>query len=86
MGFLTKAKEPSQTYNLPTPVGKTDGFMPFPRVLVWSETQKELSRIWTLVTNSISNNNKRTSNKFQMVNITSIYTSLYSNKNNTLNV
>ena len=48
--WLSKAKEPNVPYYLLI-VGKgTDRFMPFPKALVWNETQKPLS--W--VTNSIS--------------------------------
>ena len=36
---------------------KRDGFIPFQRVLVWSETQIASSRIWTWLTNSISKDN-----------------------------
>ena len=38
-------------------VGRTGGFMPFPRVLVQSETQIVSSRIWTQVADSISYDN-----------------------------
>ena len=34
-------------------MGRADGIMPFPGALALSEMQTALSRIWTLVTNSI---------------------------------
>ena len=34
--------------------GRTDGFAPFPRVLMQSEMQTALFRFWTWVANSIS--------------------------------
>ena len=33
---------------------RIDGFMPFKRALAWSEMQTASSRIWTLITDSIS--------------------------------
>ena len=36
--------------------GRMDGFMPFPRALTINKIQTAFSRIWTLVTNSISYN------------------------------
>ena len=57
---LTKVKESSLFYYLPTAgCRRRDGFMPFQRVLVWSETQTVLSRIWTQVVDSISNDDNR---------------------------
>ena len=55
-GCLTKAKEVSLLYSLPKVNGSTDGFMPFPRALAWSEKQINSSRIWTRVTDFISYN------------------------------
>ena len=51
LSFNWLPKEFSLPY-LPIAEEWTVGFMPFPRTLVWNE--KNLSRIWTLVTNSIS--------------------------------
>ena len=51
---LTKTGEPSLPYYLSLAEGKRDGFISFPRALVQSEA--DLSRIWTWVTNSISYN------------------------------
>ena len=51
---LTKAEEPSLPYYLPIARGRIIGFIPFPRVLVLSEMQSVLSRIWTHVAVSIS--------------------------------
>ena len=56
-GYQTKAKEPSLSYHLPIAGERTDGFMPFSRVLVWSETQTALSRIQIWVADSISYDN-----------------------------
>ena len=52
---LTKAEEPSLSYNLPIAGGGIIGFIPFPRVLVVCEMQSASSRIWTRVAASISN-------------------------------
>ena len=38
--------------------GRRDGFMPFSRWLKWSKMQTASSRIWSLVTDSISYNNR----------------------------
>ena len=54
---LTKAKEPNLPCYLNIASGRTDGVIPFPRELMWSETQTTSSRIWTQVTNSISYDN-----------------------------
>ena len=55
-GYQTKDKEP----NLPNCllIGRLgeDGFMPFPKPLVWSKTQTASSRIWTQIDDSISYN------------------------------
>ena len=51
---LTKAEEPSLPYYLPIAGGRIIGFIPFPRVLLLCEMQSVSSRIWTLVTLSIS--------------------------------
>ena len=55
IGCVTKAKEPSLSDYLPIAGGgRIDGFMPIPRVLVWSEIQAVLSRKWIQVTSIIS--------------------------------
>ena len=54
---LTKAEEPSLPYYLPIAGGRIIGFITFPRVLVLSEMQSILSRIWTRVAVSISYDN-----------------------------
>ena len=46
-------RSPSR-YHLLIARRKIDWFMPFPKVLAQSETQKSLPKSWTLVTNSIS--------------------------------
>ena len=51
---LTKAEEPSLSYNLPIAGGRIIGFIPFPMVLVLCEMQSLSSRIWTRVAVSIS--------------------------------
>ena len=51
---LTKAEEPSLPYYLPIAGGRIIGFIPFPRVLALCEMQSVTSRIWTVVTVSIS--------------------------------
>ena len=53
---LTKVEEPSLLYNLPIAGGRIIGFIPFPRVLVWCETQSASSMIWTRIAVSISYN------------------------------
>ena len=55
--FLTRDREPSLHYYLPIVGVRRDWFLPFSRALVQSKTQTALSRIWTLVINSISNVN-----------------------------
>ena len=52
-GCLTKTKEPNRPYCLCIAGRKTDGLMLFPVVLVLSEIQTALSRIWTRVANSV---------------------------------
>ena len=53
---LTKTKEPYLSYYLAIAEGITSGFILFLRALAQSEMQTALSKIWTLVTNFISNN------------------------------
>ena len=53
-GCLIKAKEPSLYYYLLIAEARRDGFMPFLRALVWSQTQTALSRIWTWYVKFIS--------------------------------
>ena len=48
------SRELSLSYNLPIAEGKTDGFLPFSRVLLRKETQTVSSKIWSRVDNSIS--------------------------------
>ena len=57
IGCLTKTKEFTLLYYLPVARERTDGFMPFPMPLIRSETQAVSTRVWTLVTNSISHYN-----------------------------
>ena len=52
--FLWKAKEPTCSYYLLVVGEKTDGFISLLRALSWNEMQTILSRIWTLVANSVS--------------------------------
>ena len=49
---LTKAKESSLPYYLPMDGGRRDGFMLFFKVLMQSETQTALSRVWTQIADS----------------------------------
>ena len=50
-GCLIKVKHPSHLFYLSIVVGRTDGFMPFSRALVLSETQTHLiSRTWNMST------------------------------------
>ena len=52
-GYSTKGKELSQPNWLTIGNPETDGFMPFPQALMWSETQAVSSKIWTCITDSI---------------------------------
>ena len=60
--YPTKTKEARLSYYLPIAGGKTDGFMLFSRALVRSVTRTISSRIWTLVTDSITNGDNRYTN------------------------
>ena len=74
--YLTKAEEPSLSYNLPIAGGRIIGFIPFPRVLVLCEMQLAWSRIWTRVAVSISyDDNHYTTGTYIH---TSIYLSIFS--------
>ena len=48
-GYFAEAKEPNLLYYLPIAGERTDGFMPFPKILMWSEKQITSSRIWTQI-------------------------------------
>ena len=51
-------KKPSMPYYLPLASGVGNNeYFPFPRVLVQSEMQTSLPRIWTQISDSISNDN-----------------------------
>ena len=52
----TKVKELSLSYLLLITEERIGGYIPFPRVLAWRETQTAFPRIWTKVTESISYN------------------------------
>ena len=72
---LTKTKEPNLSHYLPI-TGRR--FMPFSRALAPSETQTALSRNWTRVTVTISNEDNRytkgaTANHFKLINLASTH-------------
>ena len=54
-----KAKEPSVSCFLSVGSRRKDGSSPFPSVLVWNETQRLFSRIWSLVAYFISYDDNR---------------------------
>ena len=54
---LTMTIKSSLPYYLPIAEGRTDGFMPIPRVLVQNERQRAVFRIWTQVADFISYDN-----------------------------
>ena len=75
---LTKAEEPSLSYNLPIDGGRIIGFIPYPRVLVLCEMQSVSSSIWTRVAVSISydDNNYTTGTSWKNCDIPPYFRSL----------
>ena len=67
-GCLTKAKESNLPHNLPIAGKRTDGFMPFAKALVQSETQKASYRILTQAAYSISNDDNRYTKRYTILN------------------
>ena len=58
-GHYTKVKEYSLPYYLPIAERRIVRFIPFSKIIALCEMQIALSRVWTRVTMSISNDNNR---------------------------